>query len=457
MVDVRAPVAPSGATPTVPPREVGELPLPESPLGAAGIDRGASDAMLLPAGTRVLHIGPHKTGTTTVQYAFHAARAELEAQGIFYPGPNSQPMFAVYAVTGRAPEYMQRPPIGRWLKLVRAIDARPAARTVISSEGLCDADDEAVRRIVRDLGPDRIHVLVTLRPLSDLLASQWQQSTQDGRTDTYESWLRRIFDDPGSTGARWFWHRHHHDRLVERWARVVGRDRLTVIVVDERDHERTLRVIERLVGLASGTLQARGGRTNRSLTSPEIELVRALNQRFREAGLDRALQTKFVRDGIAQLLRSRTPAKDEPRIRTPAWARERALAVSQEIVDGIAASGVRVIGDLGRLARKPRGRSPGASRVPEESFAASAEIAAAGPLGVLLMSGLAREGGSAPFRPDDDLAHVSTIQLRRVLSGRVRQVAASRLPTIAAGARKVRRRLRAIRRTGRPGSNGSGP
>ena len=40
----------------------------------------------LPEGSVLLHIGPHKTGTTAIQGALAAARAELAEHGVTYPG-----------------------------------------------------------------------------------------------------------------------------------------------------------------------------------------------------------------------------------------------------------------------------------------------------------------------------------------------------------------------------------
>jgi hypothetical protein len=427
-----------------------------------------TDDLLLPVGTRVLHIGPHKTGTTTVQFAFHGARPALAAQRVFYPGPNSQPMYAVYAVTGRMPDYVRGVPLARWRELVGRLKGSTVDRAVISSEGFCDANDEAIRRIARDLDPRRVHVVVTLRPLGALLASQWQQSVQDGRTHDYESWLRMIFREPDSTAARAFWHRHRHDRLVERWARVFGPERVSVVVVDDRDHEAVLRIFERLVGLEPGTLRGGHTRTNRSLTRPEIEVVRAMNQAFRGAGVDPDMRVRIVRDGAGELLKLRRPEPDEPRISTPAWAREAAEAAGREIVAGIAGLRVRVVGDLARLAPPPATPTP-ATLTPEPvagtapaagalAPAAAAEVAAAGPLAVLIMAGLARKGGAVgdsrpgtpmpggdgwaePIRRLDlhvDSATISTAQIRRTLLGRTRRGVAARLPALAALVRWIR-------------------
>jgi hypothetical protein len=430
-----------------------------------------TNALLLPVGSRVVHIGPHKTGTTTVQFAFHAVRRELAAQGVFYPGPNSQPMYAVYGVTGQMPEYVRIPPIRRWTKLVAQLDQTKADRAVISSEGFCDADDAAIARIGRDLDVARTHVVVTLRPLTALLSSQWQQSVQEGGRADFDSWLRAIFHDPASGPAQMFWHRHRHDRLVERWARVVGPDHLTVIVIDERDHEAVLRVFEDLVGLRTGTLHSGHSRTNRSLTSPEIDLIAALNDAFTVARVDPDVRVRLVRDGVGELLKRRRPAPEEPRTRAPEWAREAAAGVSREIVDGIRAQGVRVVGSLEALAMAPAARDGGGAGVDSAGISLGAEIAAAAPLAVLVMSGLARRrapSGGAPdpeqrlaatngvwqepirqLAADADAPTISTTQIRRVIRNRGRRGAAEHVPAVVSGAmwarQAVRRVLRGVR------------
>ena len=43
-------------------------------------------AVLLEPGTRLLHIGPHKTGTTAIQGALHLARERLAGERVVYPG-----------------------------------------------------------------------------------------------------------------------------------------------------------------------------------------------------------------------------------------------------------------------------------------------------------------------------------------------------------------------------------
>ncbi len=76
-------------------------------------------AVLLGAGTRLLHIGPHKTGTTAVQGAFHIGRERLGTEGVFYPGQGRQPLWPILAITGQPALLGEpEPEISYWDRLV---------------------------------------------------------------------------------------------------------------------------------------------------------------------------------------------------------------------------------------------------------------------------------------------------------------------------------------------------
>ena len=169
---------------------------------------------------------------------------------------------------------------------------------------------------------------------------------------------------------------------------------MTAIVVDDSDQvprAAQVRGPDRASG--EGTLEERPDLTNRSLTAPEAEAVRAFNAAFRKAGLGARLHNRVINLGAGTRMKLRVPPPDWTRIETPAWAIERADAIAHEIVAGIAASGVRVVGDLDALqgvagvsaAATPAEPGPGDDRVPSEI---AAELA----LGVLLAGGAAPEG-----------------------------------------------------------------
>ena len=53
------------------------------------------------------------------------------------------------------------------------------------------------------------------------------------------------------------------------------------------------------------------------------------------------------------MVEQRRPAPDEPRILTPGWAADKAADYGRRFAEGVAASGVTVIGDPEELARRP--------------------------------------------------------------------------------------------------------
>ncbi len=377
-------------------------------------------ALPLPSGSRLVHIGPHKTGTTALQSAFHAARDDLLAQGVRYAGRGRHPMSAVLAVSGRpSVTDAEPPPIKLWTSLLGEVRGATEPRVVLSSEFFADAPPEAISRIVADLDRARVQVVVTLRPLARILASQWQQHVQGGMQQPFDAWLASTFAAHDRGTATLFWRRHRHDALVERWAEVVGRERVTVVVVDERDHAFLLRSFERLVGVREGTLVAVPDRSNRSLTLPEVEALRAFNVAYKVEDLGKAVYAKAIRFGAARYLREREPAPDEPRVETPQWALDRAVEISTGMVAGIAAAGVRIVGDLDSLAAPQRSRLAGAQQpVP----CIPPEIAARLAMGIVISSGLARRSTKGAVRhvEPSELARVPTRDLASILARRAR-------------------------------------
>jgi hypothetical protein len=373
---------------------------------------GRSDALLLPEGSRLVHIGPHKTGTTALQAAFHLARARAEAQGVHYAGYGPQPVSAVLAGIGRGGSRSRdtKPPSKRlWQLLVAEIRRAGDKRVLLSSEFLADAEPEAIARVVADLDPARVHVVATLRPLARIIPSQWQQYVQNRLTIPFEDWLDAILNQPRGTVTPTFWQRHRHDELVARWADAVGPANVTVVALPGDDRETIFRVFEELLGLASGTLAPDTAQANRSMTLAEIEVLRAFNVAYKGAGLPRDLYERLVHRGAAALEVRRVPDPSEGRVVVPAWASESIADIARTMVASIASSGVRVVGDLDALTWVPDPDPASAG------FEVSPDVAASAMLSVVLASGIARTGkGSAagiPAREPPELFRVSTMQL----------------------------------------------
>lgn len=133
----------------------------------------------LPAGTSLLHIGPHKTGTTAIQGALFAAKGLLPGHGVVFPAHSRHPMEAALAACARPAMLGDTAPTEKhWTRLLDQVGATGGKTSVISSEFFADAeDDDTIARIVEQLGGEGVHVLVTLRPLVRIMPSQSGSST----------------------------------------------------------------------------------------------------------------------------------------------------------------------------------------------------------------------------------------------------------------------------------------
>jgi hypothetical protein len=351
--------------------------------------------LAIPPGGCLVHIGFDKTGTTSLQGAFHSDRERIKGLGVRYPGTEPYHKSAGIAVTeARGNTGDAAVTMGDWRALTAKVRAARGERVFVSSEWLCRATDAQARRVVEGLGGDRVHIVATLRPLARILPSAWQQYVKDGFTGDYDSWLRgMLLEPPYIAPTPWFWIRHSHDVVLARWASVVGPEHVTAIVVDGSDHDLLLRQFEALLALPSGSLVGEPqGKRNASLTLPEAELLRRVNTVFAERGLPDELYGAAIRSGmIPRLADARSDLTTPHPIVTPQWALDRAAEIGAIAAAAIAASGIRVLGDLASLGRRTPPTKPDKSVAGSEVLPVEVATVAQSIVGIL--------AGTRPDRP----------------------------------------------------------
>lgn len=336
--------------------------------------------MTLPEGSVLLHIGPYKTGTTAIQGALWESRDALAQLGVLYPGELPHEFNAALAVAvGRVdPGKDLQAFRERWHRLASQLRDQQPRIGVLSSEAYCEATDAGMQEVLDALGP-ATHVVVTVRPIVRLLGSQWQQYGQNIVVPPYDVWLRDVLDHPDGGGLTpSFWRRHRHDLLVERWVAAVGADRVTVVVVDDRDHRGLPAAFEDLLGVPSGTLRPPEAKANRSLTFPEAALIQDLVRRKDEALWSDADHGRFVRFGAARGLQAAAPDPDDERLLTPSWAVDLALEIGGSMARRIADSGATVVGSLDLLSDPALAPAKGHNRPVTSVHPAAAAALAAG-------------------------------------------------------------------------------
>jgi hypothetical protein len=393
------------------------------------------DDLLLPPRARLFHIGPPKTGSTTLQAAAADHRAELLAHGVRYPGPRRSHRHEVAAFVGRSIGWVGKPgasdaaAMAKWDALMAEIEADHERRILMGHEYAAGADDAMAKRFVEAIG-ERIHVVITLRDYGSMLPSIWQEHNKAGNVGLFDDWLTGVLARPRPQDRIERVHvRHDQGWLVRRWAQAAGPENVTVVVLDPADHDFVFDVFEKMLGLPSGLLSSGGlSRSNRSLSVPELEMLRQVNKVLRANDVAWPDYQRYLANGAAlRMLQTRRPAADEQRLAIPAWAVERVMDDMARHVREIAASGVRIVGDLDLLARPPRVR---AEDEPAHPDVTSVLIeAAAQALAGVISQATGRSWSFAPPRPRElpspaeSLAGVSARELIAELRGRVRRKA----------------------------------
>src|SRR3954471_23991198 len=372
------------------------------------------ESLLQPPGTRLVHIGPHKTGTTALQSAFVAMRDELPKHKVQYFGeePGERHLRGALAVTARKALLGEDlPDLTTWTELVDEVAAAGDDRVLISSEFFADADAATAATVVSALGGSRVKVVVTLRPLANIIASQWQQYVQNGLRMSYEDWLdRKLNGDPYDEPTPTFWHRHRHDELVQRWVDAAGVDNVLVVMADGSDRTLLPRTFEALLGLPLCFLDVDEPAVNRALTWNEAEFVRLLNKEFRARDWPEEVYRAYIREGALSALKAAAPAREEESIETPAWALKQVADIGADAALAIRASGVRTIGDITALADAPVEAAAHYAASPTMSIDAAVRAAVA-----IIEAG--EPGDSAPIR-DRRVRDVTARQLLGVFGTR---------------------------------------
>lgn len=227
-----------------------------------------------------LHVGMPKTGTTYVQSVLHAAAARLPAQGLTMLPGTRRGNIQLSAAVREAPVDEDR--VARFGRRLAKVET---PRVLVSDELLGGATSEQIERFLAVCPGVEAHVVVSVRSLSRLLPSTWQQRIQQrGETPSLPEFLDAVVSREGDLAERW-WTDRGVVPALERWAEHVPLERMHVVTMPGAGSDpRTL--IERyadLLGLDPGTLDVEVARPNVSLGWAQAEVLRLVRERVPKA------------------------------------------------------------------------------------------------------------------------------------------------------------------------------
>ena len=231
-----------------------------------------------------LHVGASKTGTSALQHGLFDSVPELAAQGIGVPLTGrkdhvSQVLRPLGWVTSSGfTRDVRREQLAELEGVLRSADGE---RLLLTCEDLCEADVERIEALVEvaDKAGQEVRVVLTVRGLANVIPSEWQQFLKHRMSLDYPTFLQRIQDRKGRW-AEHFWRRQDLVAICARWAEVVGRDRIDVVVTPDRaaEPDGLYRIFGQVVGFNPHQLSWPDRNVNASWGYVEAEVYRRANQ-----------------------------------------------------------------------------------------------------------------------------------------------------------------------------------
>ena len=237
----------------------------------------------------VVHIGPHKTGSTYLQTRFIQLRPRLKSSGVIHP--------AIWQEDGEVSH------VGLFRRL-RARDPRLTPEfavlnrssyefVVLSSEDLIDLTTDQVGQLATLLDGRPVDIVFYCRRWSELLISGWAEKVKHGEVLPLPEYLAEAAINPFSSEVLNF-------RLrLDRFAGVFGRDCLHLVSYNhlgEQDYDLFEHFARRFLG--QHELPALPPeRLNTSLDAVDTETIRILQvlHRSRAGAADMRLAAEYLR------------------------------------------------------------------------------------------------------------------------------------------------------------------
>jgi len=178
-----------------------------------------------------LHIGSHKTGTTTIQRALHLNRKTLRRQGFFLPcSGRPNPHFAAQHNLCWEIRSDRRfdPQFGTWNDLTNEIDKQNNyEKILLSSEDFCLLSLEQILQVRQKLANHQAKIILYLRRQDKLLQSIWSQTIKSPTNPfkkAFSTFIQANLDTP---------HRINYERIIADWGAVFGHENLILRVLEK--------------------------------------------------------------------------------------------------------------------------------------------------------------------------------------------------------------------------------
>jgi hypothetical protein len=268
-------------------------------------------------------------------------------------------------------------------------------------EGFSSASDEVASRVVADLAPRRVRVVVTARDVGRVIPAQWQEWVQNGGTHSYERYLRAVT----MKGSRrmplvksLWWNLDLH-RILQTWQPHVDPEDLVLVTVPPPGGDRSLlwrRFCEAIELDPSGfDLDVP---SNESLGAVSAELMRRVSVEAKERDLGWQARNRLKQRLGRKVLAGRKAS--EPSLAFPERHRDFAQKTAERLIREITEVGPVVVGDLNDLL--PVWTPIGTNAVEAPESLPTEVLLQAAVEGLVGLAAIDREGGPDRPRPGSE-------------------------------------------------------
>ena len=227
----------------------------------------------------IIHVGPHKTGTTYLQLNLKNNRPVLRKRGIYFPefwdhapGNSAQLPLVNHLREGRADLLQPR---------FEEFAAGDIKTVVLSAEDITNLDVAALTLLRELIGDNPVRIVFYLRRWCELVPSSWQEGIKQGHSFSLPEFMLQHVSRPDSSRLLNF------DLKLGRLADVFGMPSLNLVAYSElRERGRDIyqHFAVNFLDWAGAKPLPKLANANASRDPREIELLRRLNSMARADG-----------------------------------------------------------------------------------------------------------------------------------------------------------------------------
>ena len=282
--------------------------------------------------TLYIHIGTHKTGTSTLQLFFYQNRERLKQLGFFYPteGTYYKPLgrkasekggqcFLAFAMSGVYPDWLnekcQLTKKEECIKEIREdiLPYQDDANILISTEHFFrKVKPEEILEIVEGMN-FKLKIIIYLRRQDHFLESLYNQSTKNARyKDRFEQFVNQEIQDKGS-------YCYFYPKLLE-FASIFGQENIIVrpFEIAQFYHQNLIEDFLNILGLSLDETFSLPASQNESPPTELIQLMVLLQQQFKADIRQRVVLNRLLREKTFSLEIDRKKYS----LFSPKWRRE---------------------------------------------------------------------------------------------------------------------------------------